>query len=166
MHKVVEVIYFQLPSPLLRLPLFLHWAYVTHVYEHVKCVYFISSVSVSVSFAFLCMHAHCTLCACPLCSNCPIAYDAHWPFAHFARFAHGLLTSAPCMQVNANVGAQLRDETRFQSSSWLPLACCALGNLRQGGQVSTEDGILKIPEEGDKERARRTVINHAGNLAK
>lgn len=56
------------------------------------------------------------------------------------------------MQVNANVGAQLRDETRFQSSSWLPLACCALGNLRQGGQVSTEDGILRIPEERGRER--------------
>lgn len=71
------------------------------------------------------------------------------------------------MQVNANVGAQLRDETRFQSSPGAaPGVLCALGNLRQGGQVSTEDAVLKkyqqkAEQKRGRERGReRTVINH------
>lgn len=42
---------------------------------------------------------------------------------------------------------------------------CALGNLRQGGQVSTEDAVLKKYQQKaalkrGRVRERRTVINH------
>lgn len=106
----------------------------------------------------------------PTVLKLPIAYDAHCPLpiAHcplaiwrFAHFAHGLLTSAPCMQVNANVGAhspvcererdrEMRRDSKRQRREPQPSLICALGNLRQGGSKFQQRWNIKIAAESLK----------------